>query len=278
MTRFLFKILLPWLITVGALYLAFRGVEWELLIAHLKGVNIEALVVAFVLTTLSYVLRSARWPHLFPEPKISVLSSWRVLILGFFMNNILPARAGELVRAHIGGKVSGESRTLVLATIASERLADGLTISVMFAAIILLFGTGHLDPQYARNLLYVAYLFGLVAVAVVAVLWMRARLFIFADVLTRRLDNRASTYALGKMRTFVEGLSPLCSPRRALVIAVWSTVIWTVELGVFYSVSIAFGVSLPLSATVLFLVAVNFSSLILSDKSNRVPLYLPVIL
>jgi uncharacterized protein (TIRG00374 family) len=262
MTRFLLKIALPWLVTVGALYLAFRGVEWELLVGHLKGVKVGALIGAFVLTVLSYVLRSARWPRLFPDPKISILSSWRVLILGFFMNNILPARAGELVRAHIGGKVSGESRTLVLATIASERLADGLTISVMFAGIILLFGTGHLDPHYARNLLYVAYLFGLIALAVVAVLWMRTPLFNVADALTRRLDTKASTYALGKMRTFVEGLSPLCSPRRALLISLWSSVIWTVELGVFYSVSRAFGTSLPLSATVLFLVAVNFSSLV----------------
>ncbi len=262
MTQFLFKIVAPWFITLAALYLAFRGVEWELLLAHLKGLRVGPLILAVVLTIISYILRSARWPHLFPDPRMSFLSSLRVLILGFFMNNILPARAGELVRAHIGGKVSGESRTLVLATIASERLADGLTISVMFAAIILLFGTGDLDPLYARNLLYVAYIFGIVAAVVISVLWMRTHLFVLADKLTRRLDTKISTYTLGKIRTFVEGLSPLCSLRRALLIGAWSAVIWTVELGVFYSVSSSFGTSLPLSASVLFLVAVNFSSLV----------------
>jgi uncharacterized membrane protein YbhN (UPF0104 family) len=39
-------------------------------------------------------------------------------------------------------------------------------------------------------------------------------------------------------------------------------VIWLVELGVFYSVSCAFSNPLSLSTTVLFLVAVNFSSLV----------------
>jgi hypothetical protein len=184
------------------------------------------------------------------------------LIVGFFMNNILPARAGELVRAHIGGKVSGEPRTLVLATIASERLADGLTISVMFTAIILLFGRGHLDPEYARNLLYVAYLFGFIAAGVVTVLLLRNRLFEWGDALIRHLDTKASTYILTRVRTFVEGLCPLCMPKRALTIAIWSSVIWSVELGVFYSVSYAFSNPLTLSAAVLFLVAVNFSSLV----------------
>jgi uncharacterized protein (TIRG00374 family) len=191
-----------------------------------------------------------------------LLSSWRVLILGFFMNNILPARAGELIRAHIGGKVSGEPRTLVLATIASERLADGLTISIMFALIILAFGAGQLDPIYANNLLYVAYLFGFIALAVVTVLLSRNRIFKVADILIHRWNNTASTYTLGKIRTFIEGLSPLCVPRRAIVIALWSALIWSLELGVFYSVSCAFSNPLPLSATVLFLVSVNFSSLI----------------
>jgi len=262
MTRVALRVVLPWLITLTALYLAFRGIEWEQLLSHLKDIAIGPLLAAIGLTMLSYVLRSARWPFLFPTPKMPLLSSWRVLILGFFMNNILPARAGELIRAHVGGKVSGEPRTLVLATITSERLADGLTISIMFAFIILMFGAGQLDPTYANNLLYVAYLFGFVALAVVAVLLSRNQIFKVADILTHRWDNKASTYTLGKIRTFIEGLSPLCIPRRALVIASWSALIWSLELGVFYCVSCAFSNPLPLSATVLFLVAVNFSSLI----------------
>jgi len=178
------------------------------------------------------------------------------------MNNVLPARAGELVRAHLGGKVTGEPRTLVLATVASERLADGLTISMMFALIIFFFGQGHLDPQYAANLMYVAYLFAGIAIGVLAVLMVRSHLFSWADKLTTLLNHKASTYTLSRLQIFVNGLSPLCNPRCAIKIALWSIIIWSVELGVFASVTQAFGVALPLSTTVLFLVAVNFSSLI----------------
>jgi len=178
------------------------------------------------------------------------------------MNNILPARAGELVRAHLGSKVVGKPRTLVLATIASERLADGLAISLMFAIIIMWLGPGHLDPEYARNLTYVAYLFVAVAVGVIAVLSLRSKIFAFTDKVSERLDHKASTYTFSRVQTFIHGLSPLCSPRRAAKIAVWSVAIWLVELGAFACVAAAYNSPLSLSATVLFLVAVNFSSLI----------------
>jgi uncharacterized protein (TIRG00374 family) len=183
-------------------------------------------------------------------------------MLGFFMNNVLPARAGELVRAHLGGKVTGQPRTLVLATVASERLADGLTISVMFATIILFFGRGHLDPEYAQNLMYVAYLFMTVAVGVILVISLRHWIFAWVDRLASALDHKASTYTLSRVQLFIEGLSPLCSPLRATKIALWSIVIWGIELGVFALVLEAFGSPLKLSGAVIFLAAVNFSSLV----------------
>jgi len=256
------KKILPWLITIAALYLAFRGVEWELLWGHVSGARIEYLLVAVVLTIASYWLRAARWPLLFPQVALPLLSSWKVLVLGFFMNNILPARAGELIRAHLGAKVIGCARTLVLATVASERLADGLTISLFFILIIGFLGRGNLDPAIADNLMYVAYLFGAVAVGVIAVLSLRNQVVKILNNLASRLDRKSSTYALSRVQMFIDGLSPLQNPSRAARIGLWSVIIWGVELGAFAAVSQAFGGNLSLSGTVLFLVAVNFSSLI----------------
>ena len=239
MKRLVLKILLPWLVTVVALYFAFRGVDWGLLWDNATKAQPLYVLATILLTVISYILRAARWPLLFPDTPLPLGSSYRVLVLGFFMNNILPARAGELVRAHLGAKVVGKPRTLVLATIASERLADGLTISLMFAGIIMVFGQGHLDPEYATNLMYVAYLFIAVAIGVIA-----------------------STYTLSRLKIFIHGLSPLCVPSRAFKITLWSLTIWLVELAAFACVAAALQASLSLSGTVMFLVAVNFSSLI----------------
>lgn len=262
MKRLVVKNILPWLITLGALYLAFRGVEWGLLLGHVRGAKVEYLLAAVLLTISSYWLRAARWPLLFPNAALALIPSWKVLVLGFFMNNILPARAGELVRAHLGAKVLGSARTLVLATIASERLADGLTISLFFVLIIGFLGRGNVDPAIADNLMYVAYLFAAVAVGVIVVLSLRDTLVRILERASSRLDRRTSTYAFSRVQMFIDGLSPLRKPSRAWRIAVWSVVIWGVELLAFASVSMAFDGGLSLSGVVLFLVAVNFSSLI----------------
>jgi uncharacterized membrane protein YbhN (UPF0104 family) len=132
----------------------------------------------------------------------------------------------------------------------------------MFVLIIGLLGRGHLDPSYADNLMYVAYLFCAIALAVLATLLFRGRIFDFSKQITERYNRKSLTFALSKIEVFIHGLSPLSSPRRALHIALWSITIWGIELLVYLSIAQAFSSNLPLSGCVLFLVAVNFSSLI----------------
>lgn len=250
--------ILPWLITLVALYVAFRGVDWRALIDHLSGVDLGWVTLAFSLTVSSYLLRARRWQLLFIERTIDYRNAAKVLILGFFMNNVLPARTGELVRAHVGSRVTGLTRTLVLASIASERLADGLMISLLF----LLFAFHLGDEHVSQNLLYVACFFAAAVAGVFLVLLLRRPLFGLAERLASRFPNRATRYALDRFQIFINGLAPLCTPARVPAIFLWSVVVWLIELGVFVAVTHAFGANLGLAECVLFLVTVNFSSLI----------------
>ncbi|MBN8550225.1 MAG: flippase-like domain-containing protein [Deltaproteobacteria bacterium] len=249
---------IPWIITCVALYLAFRGVDWPVLYSHLGNVEVSWLILAIFLTSISYLMRARRWQFLFPKPTLDFFDSAKVLILGFFMNNILPARAGEFVRAHMGAKVSNESRTLVLATVASERLADGLTLSLFF--VIFAFHRG--DQHLSTNLTYVALLFLAVLVGVLVTLLFRHRLFRTLDALSARFNHKASHYTLKRIQIFIEGLTPLCTPKNLPHIVPWSLIIWATELSVYVCITHAFHSPLPLALCVLFMVTVNFSSLI----------------
>ena len=115
------------------------------------------------------------------------------------MNNVLPARAGEFVRAHLGAKVSSETRTLVLATIASERLVDGLTLSIIFV----IFSSGIGDQTVSRNLSYVAAAFGAVAVGVIVTLIFRAPIFALIEKVHLRFESKASHYTFNRLQLFV---------------------------------------------------------------------------
>lgn len=259
MTKRTLKILFCWAVTFLALYYAFESTNWAELWSHVGESHKGWLIFAMGLTGFSYVCRARRWQFLFPEKKvITPFDSWRVLKLGFFMNNVLPARAGELVRAHMGSKATGVTRTLVLATIASERLLDGLTLSLLFVAFSL--GLGKED--LSTNILYVAYLFAAVSLGVGLIILFRVYVFQIIESVNSRLGGRTATYALQRIKIFIDGLSPLFRKNRVGLISLWSVFIWLVELGVFISVGLAYGVHMDIPFYVLFMVAVNFSSLI----------------
>jgi uncharacterized protein (TIRG00374 family) len=250
--------LIPWVITALALYIAFRGIDWRTLLAYLGAASPAWLVLALSVTALSYLMRSRRWQLFFPRPALDFGNSTRALILGFFMNNVLPARTGELVRAHLGSKLSGETRTLVLATIASERLADGLTISAFF----LIFALGIGSYKISQGLEMVAFLFLVAAFIVFVALSQREALFGIAQRFERRFNTRASRYTVNRFQVFIDGLKPLYSPKRFPRLLLWSVAIWMVELCVYMAVSTAYSQQLPVNHIVLFLVAVNFGALI----------------
>ena len=255
--RFAIKVV-PWIITVVALYIAFHDVNWQTLFTHLGDADPILLVVSLLITVISYLMRSRRWQFLFPDHVIDFGFSAKVLILGFFMNNILPARAGEFVRAHMGAKVTGTKRTLVLATIASERLTDGLMLSIFFIA----FALGGRESRVSHNLLYVAGLFALIGVGVVGTLLFQKTLFALADKFKAKISSRAVHFAIDRLQIFITGLSPLTDMTRLPLIVLWTIAIWLVELSVYILITRAFNTHLGLSSCVLFLVTVNFSSLI----------------
>ena len=259
MSRRSIKILFCWVITVLALYYAFHAAKWDELFDHIRNANKRYILFAFCLTIMSYFYRARRWQFLFPEKRsVSYITSAKVLILGFFMNNILPARAGEIVRAHMGSKATGMSRTLVLATIASERLLDGLAISLYF--VIFSFGIG--GSKISHELLYVAYLFAVATAGVGLVILFRNKIFRAIEALNDKLGHKAADYTLQRIKIFIDGLGPLFYKERFPIVSLWSLFIWLNELMVFTLVGLAYGVRMDLSFYVLFMVALNFSSLI----------------
>lgn len=256
MKQFVLKTL-PWIITIFAIYLAFRDINWQEMFAHITQGKILWLLAAVILTVFSYVLRTIRWEHFFPNNKLAFIDAYKVLILGFFMNNILPARAGELVRAHLGSKISGKKRTLVLATIASERLVDGLMLSIFFIAFALFSHT-----HVSRSVTYVALLFFIAALTIMAVLFFKESVFKIVSFFCGKANSRITDYAADRFQIFINGLSPMFSLKRLPYIGGLSFLVWLTELFVYYSVSLAFNSPLSFMGCILFMVAVNFSSLI----------------
>ncbi|MBL7662241.1 flippase-like domain-containing protein [bacterium] len=249
-------------ITSGiAIYWLLGFVQKDELIAQISNVNLWHLGAAFALTCVSYLLRAYRWPFFFKYNQPNFFVSYRCLILGFFANNVLPARLGEFVRAHIGGRATKQSRSYVLATIFGERLADGLMISLLVAVLFFTMPSSEIYEE-SKALLFVVYAFALAAVLTVLMVIFRKVAFAILAMISARISSKAVHYACERIRRLIEGLEPILHPQTLIKISLLSFLIWSVELCVYWCVTLAFANPLSLSELSLFLAAVNFSSLV----------------
>jgi uncharacterized protein (TIRG00374 family) len=258
MRRIVTRHIIPWIITLAAIFFVSRDIDVTSLLSFLKQGHAGLLTGAVLITICSYMFRARRWQVFLPTANLNYKNSLTVLIFGFLMNNLLPARAGEFVRAHLGAKIAGCSKTFVLATIASERIADGLCLSGFF----LIFGLSIESGKDSVDFRWVTYAFALVSVIVVTLILSKKQIFYCLDILKNKFDYPAFNFLLSRIRLFLEGFEPLREPSALLTIFLWSIFIWTLELLVFYSVGSAYGGLISLHTAVLFMVSSNFSSLI----------------
>ena len=125
------------LIAGGALYYTLSGVSMGELMESFKSVQYIYLLPTVVLMVLSYVFRAYRWRILLqPVKQVEVNSLYSPLMVGF-MGNILPARAGEVVRAYLLSKKHEISFTGAVASIIVERLFDIFMLLMLFAWIFI---------------------------------------------------------------------------------------------------------------------------------------------
>jgi uncharacterized protein (TIRG00374 family) len=152
---------------------------------------------------------------------------------------------------------------LVLATIAAERLLDGVALSVLLGIGSITMGILGLHvAEYAHQLQYVGVAFAVVGILTVLLLSQRGLVDSLLLKCEGILAGSRFTVVLSKIRHFIEGLTPLLCPRRLPIILGWTSVVWGLELMVFWVVASAYGVHLTIYQAIFFLVSSNFASLI----------------
>lgn len=133
-------------IAVGALYYTLRNVSMDELAASFNDINLIYILPAIGLTLLSYVTRAYRWQILLrPFKEIPIKDIYAPLMIGF-MGNILPARAGEFLRAYLMGKKHGITFAGAFSTIIVERLFDLIILLMLFVWVFVV-KVDMFDPQ-----------------------------------------------------------------------------------------------------------------------------------
>ncbi len=140
------QLLIGLAIAFGALYYTLRNVSMDELIASFKGIELVYILPSIGIILLSYMARAYRWQVLLrPFKQISVRDIYAPLMIGC-MGNILPARAGEFLRAYLLGKKHGITFAGAFSTIIVERLFDMVFLLMLFVWVFVV-RVDMFDPQ-----------------------------------------------------------------------------------------------------------------------------------
>src|SRR5690349_9452190 len=111
------------------LFFAVRGQDIERIREALHEANYVWILPALAAYFLGVAVRSIRWHYLLRSVQdIAPRRLFPVVTIGFMANNVLPFRAGEVVRSYALSARYGVRKSSALATIAIERVFDGLTM------------------------------------------------------------------------------------------------------------------------------------------------------
>ncbi|MHB8079638.1 MAG: lysylphosphatidylglycerol synthase transmembrane domain-containing protein [Candidatus Krumholzibacteriia bacterium] len=128
------RALLGWLFAVACLVWIFHDLKPAELRRSLHGLRWWWVAPAVAADILSYFCQGARWSLLLrPLGRVSPLRATRAIYAGLFTNELLPLRAGEVVRSYLVSRWTGASIARVVPSIAVERLFDGFWLSIAFA-------------------------------------------------------------------------------------------------------------------------------------------------
>jgi dolichyl-phosphate beta-glucosyltransferase len=246
-------------ISAVVIYSLTRHFDVRQTMESIQSARPSLLLLGATLMAVAYLLRGLRWRIW--ERGLSYWDSLRLILIGFMGNNVLPARLGEILRSHCAATRTGQDRgrTTALASIAVERILDGLVLAVFGLIGIAL---TDVDDRLQWSLFVVSLAFGGLTSGLVLGIRHHERIRSFVAAANRKFPGHVTAFAREKTFHFLNGLLPLGTVGRMLSAIAATVVIWSIEVAVCYFIGLAVWDRMTIPASLLFLVVVNFTSLV----------------
>ncbi|MEX2154868.1 MAG: lysylphosphatidylglycerol synthase transmembrane domain-containing protein [Gemmatimonadaceae bacterium] len=238
-------------LTVLLLWWVFHDVKWAELWLDVRTADPVLVFIAIVVGTMIFPLRAVRWrPILDPiAPNLPYGKLWRATAMGMMANNVLPARAGELVRAYALSRDTTVPFSAAFASLVVDRLFDAVIV-------LLLLVVAMLDPSFPGGVSAATYAGTLVLViavgaALYGIVFFPDRLIRLYELFARRVAPRFEERGRLMLRSFADGLSVLRHPKRFAVVFLWALLHWLTAVFSFWIMFRAMGIDVPFTAALL---------------------------
>jgi len=260
------RLLIGFIVSAAAIYLSIRKVDFSALWTSLQSANYFFLIPAVASQCSCFVFKGAGWRYLLLPAKkaVRLSSATSVLIIGLMVNDFFPAKMGELARAYLMGERENLSKSLCLSTILVEHLLDVLVL-MTFLLILLPFVA---IPSWLRTGGTLVGFLALVMIGFLFFMMRREEKFLnWMDRLLIHFPGRFRKKAQGILRDVVQGLRVVTG---RYVFYAFAAILgmWLLVFLVAYLIMVAFGLFLPLHASVMVTIFTAFGKILPSSPGG----------
>jgi hypothetical protein len=223
--------------------------------AVLRSSNLLLFAAASFFATLCVPIRAIRWrPILDPvAPRLPYGSLWRASAIGMMVNNVIPARVGEVARAYALTREEPQVPfPASLASLAVDRLFDAFVVLVLTVIPMFLPSFPKAAMIGTVSVMRVAVvgsgLLGALAIVLYGIVYFPDRLIALYQAIARKIAPKLVEKGTDVLTHFAAGLSVLRSPVRFAIVLFWAVVHWLCNGLAFWLGFLAVGIHVPFGA------------------------------
>lgn len=268
------KHLIGLFITTLCLVVLFRQINFEDVLEALTRFHWSYLILGVASLSFGYSMRILRWSIMLRATGAATsFAECSAPFLGSIaLNNILPLRLGDVVRALVFPRSMGITRVTATSSLIMERLIDLMSLLSCFA--IGLFAIQAIAiPAEIKSTAVTLSVFGGITLLLV---------FLYSAKLARlfsRLAEKAGSIVkvavvYNAVRGLLEGFNSMSRPKALFGMIIISMLVWIGEAGLFYFVLLGIGVESSLIMALLVMAVATLSTLVPSSPGYVGPFHL----
>ena len=124
------------IIGIICLILWIKFINLKEVLGYLTKLKLTYIFIASFLYLTSYFIRSIRWRHILaPICNLKVKKAYFIWMAGFFLNYIIPIRAGEFAKSYFIKRTEGKPISKTLPSVFIDKVFDSISILVVIALI-----------------------------------------------------------------------------------------------------------------------------------------------
>ena len=155
-----YKLWLSFIITSVCIYFAFKDENYLNLFNQIKNIKMSFLILSILILIISCYLRALRWKYILTNSGVkNIHLLFGSVMVGYFGNNVLPFRLGEILRSYSTTFYCNISFTQAFGSVVLERIMDLGFVIIMFFLIL---------PWFSIELNNITFLISLISVLIIS--------------------------------------------------------------------------------------------------------------